>query len=309
MQKPLITHKTLERSDGTLLRYFDTGGSSPTDTADDRPCLVLANGLGGPLTAWSHQIGHFRDRFRILSWDYRGLYGSAFPRGRIPDLSIQAHVDDLEAVLEAAGVRQAVFFGWSMGVQVVLELCRQWPGLASHLVLVNGTFGRPLHGVGVPFAGYFLPQAVQHARRLHHVGTAILQRASRWPETSRWLKRLGVIAEPLDAELFAEMAVDFGTLDLEVYLTMLSVLGEHDAAHVLPTIDVPSLIITGTRDLFTPPLMAEKMAATIPRGELLIVPGGTHYAPAEYPDVINRRIGRFLQRHGIWHEMATRAAG
>lgn len=302
MPKLDITPKTLRRSDGTLLRYFDT-------ETENRPCLVLANGLGGPLTAWTHQIERFRDRFRILSWDYRGLYGSAFPRGQIPDLSIQAHVDDLRAILDVSGVRQAVLFGWSMGVQVVLELAHRVPDLATHLVLINGTFGRPLHGVGLPLAGHILPQAVTHARRLHHVGRAILQRASRWPDTGRWLKRFGVIADSLDAELFADMAVDFGSLDLEVYLTMLSVLGEHDAAHVLPTIRVPTLVITGTRDLFTPPLMAERMAETIPRGELLIVPGGTHYAAAEFPEVINRRIDRFLGRHGAWQPELTRAAG
>lgn len=306
MPKLHITHETLRRDDGTTLRYFDT---EPGSAGRDRPCLVLANGLGGPLTAWSHQIEHFRDHFRILSWDYRGLYGSAFPRGRVPDLSIRAHVADLKAVLAAANVDRAVFFGWSMGVQVVLELCDQCPERVSQLVLINGTFGRPLHGVGLPFAGHLLPRAVHHARRLHVVGSAILQRASRWVETGRWLKRLGVIADSLDEELFAEMAIDFGSLDLETYLTMLSVLGEHDAEHVLPRIEVPTLVVTGTRDLFTPPLLAERMAETIPQGELLIVPGGTHYAAAEYPDVINRRISRFLQRQGLWEALPTRAAG
>lgn len=306
MPKLDVTPKTLRRSDGTTLRYFDTDEAGMDGS---RPCIVLANGLGGPLTAWSHQIKHFRERFRIISWDYRGLYGSALPRGRFADLSIQAHVDDLRTVLEDARVDQAAFFGWSMGVQVVLELCHQYPDIATHLVLINGTFGRPLHGVGVPFAEHFLPQAVYQARRLHHIGSAILQRASRWPDTSRWLKRFGVIAETMDAELFAELAVDFGTLDLEVYLTMLSALGEHDAGHVLPRIQAPSLVITGTRDLFTPPSMAERMATTIPQGELLIVPGGTHYAAAEYPDVINRRISRFLRSHGLWEADLTRAAG
>lgn len=306
MPKLHITHQTIRREDGTTLRYFDT---EPGSSGNGRPCLVLANGLGGPLTAWSHQIEHFRDRFRVLSWDYRGLYGSAFPRGRVPDLSIRAHVADLKAVLAAAGVDRAVFFGWSMGVQVILELCDECPERVSHLVLINGTFGRPLDGVGVPFLGRFLPGAVHHAQRLHVVGSAILQRASRWEETGAWLKRLGVIAHSLDAELFAEMAVDFGSLDLETYLKMLSVLGEHDAEHVLPRIEVPTLVVTGTRDVFTPPAMAERMADTIPQGELLIVPGGTHYAAAEYPEVINRRIARFLQRQGLLEAPPTRAAG
>jgi pimeloyl-ACP methyl ester carboxylesterase len=295
-----IAHKSLEARDGTTLRYFDSGGEGPP--------LVLANGLGGPLSAWKHQIQHLRSRYRVLSWDYRGLYGSSLPPGNDPDLSIRAHVGDLLSVLDAAGVEKAALVGWSMGVQVALELYADHPDRVTHLALLNGTFGKPLHGVGVPFARYFLPHAVDRARRMHHVGNAILQRASRWPETGPWLKRLGVISKTLDSDLFAEMVTDFGSLDLELYFTMLGVLGKHDAAHVLPAIRVPTLVITGTRDMFTPPHVAEKMAQRIPQGELLIVRGATHYAACEYPELINLRIDKFLHEHG-YGEPAFAAVG
>ena len=35
-------------------------------------------------------------------------------------------------------------------------------------------------------------------------------------------------------------------------------------------------------------------AAAIPGAELLLLEGGTHYTPLEFPEVINRRIDRFL---------------
>ncbi len=290
---------TLEASDGTTLRYFDSGGVLPP--------LVLANGLGGPLSAWKHQIQHLRSRYRIISWDYRGLYGSSLPPGAAPDLTIGAHVRDLLDVLEATGTKQVALVGWSMGVQVALELYASHPDIVSHLVLVNGTFGRPLHGVGVPFARHFLPHAVERARRMHRVGNVLLARAARWPETGSWLKRLGVISRTLDGELFSEMVADFGKLDLELYFTMLGILGEHDAAHVLPSIRVPTLVVTGTRDLFTPPHVAEKMAQRVPHGELLIVRGATHYAACEYPELINLRLDKFFQEHGYGEPAFARA--
>lgn len=296
-----IAHKTLEARDGTTLRYFDSGGEGPA--------IVLANGLGGPLSAWKHQIRHLANRYRVLSWDYRGLYGSALPPGNNPDLSIHAHVEDLLCILEATGVDKFALVGWSMGVQVALELYADHPDRVTHLVLINGTFGRPLHGVGVPFARHFLPLAVERARRMPYVGNAILQRASRWPETGLWLKRLGVISKTLDQDLFNELVTDFGSLDLGLYFTMLGVLGKHDAAHVLPAIRVPTLVVTGTRDLFTPPRLAEKMVERIPHGELLVVRGATHYAAAEYPELINLRLDKFLAEHDTARAGFVRAAG
>ncbi len=305
MPKLEIRHEAIESDDGTPIRYFD---SARREEDRQLPPIVLANGLGGPLSAWSHQIRHLKDRFRIISWDYRGLYGSAGRGGPPADLSIQAHVRDLRAVLRAAELSSASFVGWSMGVQVALELYEQHPELVRRLVLVNGTFGKPLHGVALPFAEYVLPQAVHHARRLHSVGGKILQRASKWPETGVWLKRLGVISKTLDDELFSEMVGDFGGLDLDVYFTMLGELGRHDAAHVLPTIRVPTLIIAGARDVFTPPDVAQKMAQRIPHGELLIVRGATHYAAAEYPELVNLRMDKFFREHPLTDAALDRPA-
>ena len=70
---------------------------------------------------------------------------------------------------------------------------------------------------------------------MHRVGNVLLARAARWPETGSWLKRLGVISRTLDGELFSEMVADFGKLDLELYFTMLGILGATVILGLLPT--------------------------------------------------------------------------
>ena len=42
--------------------------------------------------------------------------------------------------------------GWSMGVQVVLALYERRPEVVSHLVFINGTYGKPLDTTGMPCA-------------------------------------------------------------------------------------------------------------------------------------------------------------
>jgi pimeloyl-ACP methyl ester carboxylesterase len=285
-----VRTQTLTARDGTRIAVHDTAGSGPP--------IVVANGLGGPFASWTHQIDYLRDRYRIVSWDYRGLFGSGRPSGDAPRLDVGAHVDDLEEVLDVTGIERAAFMGWSMGVQVVLELYERHPERVSHLVLVNGTYGRPFETVAVPLAARVVPTLVRQLRRFHGVGGRVLSRASRWPETVLWLKRLGLVGGTLDEELFKELAAEFGGVDLDLYLRMLDALGRHDAAHVLESIQVPTLVITGDRDAFTPRQLAQQMARRIPNGEILVVRGATHYTALEYPELVNLRIEKFLREHG-----------
>jgi len=284
-----VETKTLRTADGTLIAYYDTGGNKPP--------VVLACGLGGPFSAWRHQVDYLRDRYRIVSWDYRGLHGSSRPPGDPPRLSVPAHVEDLHAVLAATGIDRAAFIGWSMGVQVILELYDTTPERSSHLVFINGTFGRPFETVAIPLAARIVPMLVRQAQRHHRVGSALLQRATRWPETLLWLKRLGLIGNTLDEELFRDMASDLANMDLDVYLRLLRSVGDHDATHVLEKIDVPTLVITGDRDAFTPHRWAQSVARRIRGGEILIVRGATHYTAVEYPELVNLRIEKFFREH------------
>jgi pimeloyl-ACP methyl ester carboxylesterase len=285
-----VEAKTLRASsDGTTITYYDTGG--------DKPVVLLANGLGGPIDAWQFQVEFFRERYRLLSWDYRGLYQSARPPGNPPKVDIDYHVADCIDVLNAAGVERAATLGWSMGVQVALSLYELRPELVTHLVLVSGTFGRPLDTVAFPFAKRWMPRVIDAAHRLRSVGSIALRRASRWPETAVWLKRAGIIGRPIDEALLRNMVEQFGAVDLDVYFRTLAALGRHDIDHILEHVRVPALVIAGEKDAFTPRQLAQQMARRIPHGELFIVRGGTHYAAAEYPELVNLRIEKFFREH------------
>ena len=76
---------------------------------------------------------------------------------------------------------------------------------------------------------------------------------------------------------------------------MLQSAGEHSAAYLLDTIDVPVLVLAGDRDQFTPPVEAEQMAAALPQAELVMLAGGTHVVPIERPELVAERIEAFLR--------------
>lgn len=271
--------------DGSRLRYFDS--------EESLPAIVLANGLGGPVSAWTPYLERWRGQFRVLTWDYRGLYGSTIPE-RGADLSVSAHAKDLASVLDAAGIDQCIFFGWSMGVQVGLEFYSVAPNRVTHLALISGTYGAPLRGVPLPFSHITLPPLVRGVTRLHRLSRHVIHGMTRLPLSYSVLRKLQMIGPGLSRERFLQMVGDFREVDLEVYFQLLSHLGEHDAEATLRTIHVPTLVLSGSRDMLTPPWLARRIADQVPGAELFVIPKGTHYAAAESPDLVAERVAAFV---------------
>lgn len=289
-----IETRRVKSSDGTDIAYRVT----PAPFKGAR-VVVLASGLGAPYLSWQAQIEYLADRYQFITWDYRGLYLSKRPS---PDVlesySIAHHVRDLQAILRAEGVRHGALVGWSMGVQVVLEAFRTMPGFAQNLILLNGTYRRPLEALSsTPVVGRLFPPLLDLAGRVHSVATRVTRRATNQPDSLSWLKRLGVLGPTLDDEVFAELVQALGELDTEAYLKNLRSINAHDAEDVLERIDVPTLLITGDRDIFTPRALAQSMARRIPRAEILVVRGGTHYTAVEFPELVSLRIERFFSDH------------
>ncbi|MFN7135022.1 MAG: alpha/beta fold hydrolase, partial [Myxococcales bacterium] len=98
-----------------------------------------------------------------------------------------------------------------------------------------------------------------------------------------------------------------GVMDPVVFLRTLASAAAHSAWDDLPGIRVPTLIIAGERDRFTPMWLSERMHGAIPGSELLVVPSGSHTAPIELPELIALRIERFLKDRLVAERPARRA--
>lgn len=288
--KPVrVEERRITSDDGTDIAYHVIGSGPP---------VLLANGLGGSWKAWTHQIAYLSDRYRFVSWDYRGLYRSGMPPD--PDaLRVPDHTRDAIAILDAEGMDRISVFGWSMGVQVALEMFREVPDRIASLVLINGVAGRPWETVmNVRAMARVLPPLIRSVRRVPKITGAVTRRVAHWPEMVTWAKRMGLAGRTLDEDLWAELAGSFADLDMDVYMHTLDLLGDHDASDVLEDVDVPTLVIAGDRDLFTPRRAAERMVRRIPGAELMVVPGGTHYVAVEYPELVNLRVEKFFRERG-----------
>ena len=93
-------------------------------------------------------------------------------------------------------------------------------------------------------------------------------------------------------------------LDPRVFFALAQAIKDHDASDLLPQIRVPVLVIAGERDFFCPPRVASEMADLIPGAELFVIPGGSHAATIEQPELFDLRLERFLEER-----VYPRAAG
>ena len=292
----MMSRETIKGPDGNPLEVYETGRA-------DGPALILSNGLGGNIIAWRHFVRFFETDFRIISWDYRGLYKSG-PAPEGSNYSIPKHCEDLRAVLSHKGVTKPILVGWSMGVQVNLEFLRQDPEGALAMIAINGTYGRPfttafhtdaLEGL----APSFFDLLKGHWEKLSWVRPYVRQ------ETivrlfARALQTLGIAGHHLDMNVFVDLADEWVDHDIGIYAEIFDELARHDAGDLLSEIQIPTLLIAGERDRFTPAACSEHMLREIPDAELLEVEASTHFTPIEFPDLVQMRTRKFLQSRQLY---------
>ena len=275
--------------DGTRIYYCSEGKGFP---------LVICNGILCSTGYWTYLRPFFRNRCRVVTFDYRAHGRSELPRH--PDnVTVGSFAQDLKAVMDALEIPSAVLAGHSMGVQVILEFYRRYPEQAKGLIPILGTYGHPFRTFyGQQWTEQVMPpvlrMGIKHADSIARVfkpllGTPISVPLARLSGAVHWY----LCPTDIMRDYFRQIA----TMDFRTGFRALLAMSQHSAEDVLPSIRVPTLIIAGENDPFTPPWLSEKMWRTIPRAELLTIPKGTHTALIENPLLMHLRMEVFLRDH------------
>ena len=206
-------------------------------------------------------------------------------------------VEDLGRVVQELDLGPVVLIGHSMGTQVALEYYRANRDRLAGLVLVCGAHGQITHHFqGTNVLDQILPAAVGLTSEFRVASRALWGRIPTGI-AFRFAQLWGQVdPENIREEDFREYWEHAALMDPDVFLRMLASAGEHDAADLLPTITVPTLVIAAENDTFTPIELCMSTAEAIPGAEFMLVPNGSHAAPVEQPDVILARIEAFLAR-------------
>ena len=98
--------------------------------------LIFISGWGMDHRVWMHQASYFRDRYRVIVFDNRGV-GESTDDGR--RLSTYILAKDVVGLLDFIGVDKANVVGSSLGGMVAQELAINFPKRVDKLILSSTT--------------------------------------------------------------------------------------------------------------------------------------------------------------------------
>jgi pimeloyl-ACP methyl ester carboxylesterase len=256
---------------------------------------VFCDGIGCDGYVWRYLRDDLADRFGVHP-HYRGHGRTAAPRDP-KRVTIEDLADDVAAVLDDVQVDRAVLIGHSMGVQVALETYRRHPARVAGLVLVCGAPSHPLKTFRGSAA---LEDLLPLAQKWIHRVPGVVNRLTRTLLPTRLAfevaSRLEIRRDLVEPADFMPYLEGLARIDARLFVAMLSSAGQHSADDLLPEISVPTLVVAGSRDGFTPPDRSRAMAEAIPGAELLEIEGGSHTAPIERPHLVDTTVRDFLAR-------------
>jgi len=238
--------------------------------------LIFLHGIGGMAKAWRDQLGFFGDRYHAIAWDMPGYGGSA----PLANATIATLAEALTRFLIAVEARRPVLVGHSIGGMIVQQFLADHPGIAGGAVLAETSpaFGKPDGDWQRAFIAARLGPLDRGATMRDLADGMVDDLVGDDPDPRGLAAARAAMAEVPDA----------------TYRAMVLALMGFDQRAALPRIDVPTLLIAGTRDDNAPAAMMAKMATRIPGARYVELAGVGHLANLERPDTFNAVLDDFL---------------
>lgn len=260
---------------GITVHYEDRGAGTP---------LVLVHGHPFDRTMWAPQIQTFgaagpAGNWRVIAPDLRG-YGASTVVPGVTLLETFAH--DIAALLDALDLaaERIVLGGLSMGGQIVMEFARLFPERLRGLVL----------------ADTFAQRETPEGRAIRHATADRLLREGMGGYTDEVLDKM---VAPYTIERQPEVAAHVRRMMLgappEGAAAALRGRAERlDYTELLGRITVPTLVVVGEDDSYTPVSDAEFLHWHIRDATLAVIEDAAHLPNLEQPARFDETLGKFL---------------
>jgi pimeloyl-ACP methyl ester carboxylesterase len=249
--------------------------------------MVLVPGLMSHIELiWEdHETADFYQRLarlgRLILFDKRDTGLSDRAPGT---MSLEERMEDVRAVMQAAGSSRAVLFGYSKGAPMSILFAATYPERVSALILASAS------ARWFPAAGYPCGQGAQEmydalrdlAAHRWGQGASIEWYLPSRAHSARAREMLG---------RFERMAVN-----PSAFLRLTQMIRDIDVRAVLPAIHVPTLVIQRLNDRITPPCHGRYLASHIAGARYFEQPGdhSLRFAGSGDNDVLYAEIAGFL---------------
>jgi pimeloyl-ACP methyl ester carboxylesterase len=250
-------------------------------------------------TEWHYLKHQLTDQFQLIVWDLPGLGLSTRPANR--DYSLENLAHDLKAVLELVQERPAILLGHSIGGMITQTFCRLFPEAlgtqVKGLVLTHTTYTNPVRTVKgasfftalerpviVPllYLTIWLSPLVWLMNLMSYLnGTAHLStKQTGYAGTESWEQIEWATRYMLHAPPSVLARGMFGML-------------KYDATETLPTIQIPTLVVSGEHDPVCKPEASHFIENTIPNAQLFPLEPAKHMGLVEHHDSYAENVRKF----------------
>lgn len=247
----------------------------------DLPAVVCLHSLWLDGSMFDALVDAARGRYRIIRPDFRGQGRSAPATSEI--VTMEDCAEDIEALIDALGLRGVHVVAQSMGGDVALRLAAKRPDQVASLTLL-GSSARGEPADQLAWIEQWLDGAAkergfkgENLDTLMSVmfGETTMQTESRRATLDHWRSRMAACS-------------------LSLWPAMLGVAYRKGVVDLLPGIAAPTLIISGTEDMPRPPAWADEVAAGLPDARLVRLDKVGHSPTLEAPERVIPEILGFL---------------
>lgn len=255
----------------------DVGGLAIAyERAGCGPPVILAHGfVGDGRSTWGSQIDALAGEFTVVAWDAPGAGSSSDP----PEgFGMDEYADCFAAFIRELGLEPAHLVGLSFGGALVLATFHRHRGVASSLSLVSGYAGWQ-GSLGSTDAQQRLSRSLAVSELPPDEFAAVMVPSMFSPSVER------EVVAPFVDSVRAFRPGGFRAMARASF---------DDQSHVLPEVDVPTLLLYADQDVRAAVAVGEAMHALIRGSNLVVLRGAGHLSSVEAPDAVTRELRQFL---------------
>lgn len=234
------------------------------------PGIIFVHGVGSSAAIWDYQLREFSPDYRCAAIELRGNGAGADVAPEL--ITREGFLADTLGVANGLGFERFHFVGCSLGGVVGFELVRAVPERLQSLVFV-GSFA------AYPNAEAYAQGIVDAVKRAGSMDVFAVERAA----------KLGLPPHRHE-ETVQQMAVK----RVDSYIASTWATWTADYRPLLNSIDVPTLVIHGERDMIATRELSDEIVNGIPGAKFASVANAGHVTNADAPEVFNNVVREFM---------------
>lgn len=271
-----------------------------TTVNPEKPVLVFNYGLVCSNLHWKYQAAHFDQQgYQVLLHDYRGHFQSSGAQA-VDKITFEQMAQDIADLCKFLEIEKAVMLGHSMGVNICLQLAKDFPDLVKGMVLISGTF-MPVKDVmfDTNLMEFVTPMLLAALDKYPEVVRSLWSKTGMNPLVREIIHLSGFNRQKVSKEFIEIYLNRVGQLGADIFFQLFNEMTKQNITSSLEKMHMPALVMGGHKDNVIPNHLQRTLAELLPNSETYFMKDGSHVPQADYPEMVNERIELFLDQHKL----------